>query len=76
MNGKKAKALRRAVYGDQSLRAPREYGAFKKIIRLFASKEAKANGEEPKEVIEHLSVVNKGTRAKYQQAKKHPGDYL
>jgi hypothetical protein len=76
MNGKKAKELRRAVYGDQPLRQDREYGVFKKVFRLFASKDAKEKGEAPAQTVERLTVINKGTRAEYQQAKKHAGDYV
>lgn len=62
MNSKKAKKLRKAVYGDTSLQEKREYvGIVRKIYRTPEGKEIPA-----------IQVVNEPSskRAIYQKAKK------
>lgn len=56
MNGKKAKKIRRQVYGDQSLRSPRSYEA----DIVFTRKGARR-------IIRNVST---SLRALYQAAKK------
>jgi hypothetical protein len=64
MNGKKAKALRRAVYGDQSIKSP-----------SYVEHNIKLKSE-----IEKLpwtsTIICKGLREEYKKAKKNPRDYL
>lgn len=57
MNGRKAKALRKAIYGEESLRGKRTY------VRLTAT------NKKNKKVA--AGLVNSGTRGRYQMA-KHP----
>ena len=60
MSGKKAKAIRRKVYGDQALRQPRKYG------RLRNQRDEKTGDMIPG------TIYNKpdSLRARYQAAKK------
>ena len=64
MNGRKAKALRKAVYGDLSQKGEREYGFFRTVKRMIGGLPHK-KGEEIR-----TTVVCKGLRAKYRQLKR------
>ena len=61
MNGRVAKALRRATYGDRSIRNT-EYGFINHIKKMFIK-------DELKEVL-FKQKVSKGDRKKYQDSKK------
>jgi hypothetical protein len=62
MNGRKAKALRKKIYGDQSIKQ-REYGFFTTVKR-FLKKEGGY------ETVNKTTVVCKGLRRAYQDAKR------
>ena len=62
MNGKKAKAIRRAVYGEQSQRQPRRY------VRLNNQRDEKTGDRVPGTILNRPDSL----RARYQAAKRSP----
>jgi hypothetical protein len=65
MSERRAKALRRAVYGDQSLRQPRTYGREDHRFQLNKF------GSDGKPVIINRPTLHcTGLRGEYQRAKK------
>jgi hypothetical protein len=62
MRGKKAKAVRKQIYGEQSIKQ-REYGFFTTIKKLL-----KKDGTY--ETVNKTTIVCKGLRRAYQDAKR------
>ena len=68
MNGRKAKALRKKIYGDQSFKS-KEYGFFTTVKRLFTRK-TDDSGEKVYENVNKTTIVCKGLRHLYQTTKR------
>lgn len=69
MRGKKAKALRKMVYGDMSLRGERKYSFFT-VVRKFITEKFNKKGERIIEDENKTTLVCKGPRRKYLDLKK------
>jgi len=69
MRGKKAKEIRKAVYGEQSIKQPRKYitETIKKFVSRIVGKEVKM------EKVDRGIIKNIGLLQQYQDAKR---DYL
>ena len=67
MNGRKAKLLRKIVYGDQSLRQERKYTMVNTFKRILTFK------KEGKSSVECGTFVNSGLRGDYRSLKKMAG---
>ena len=67
MNASSAKKIRKEIYGDQSLKAPRKYSALTVIKKFFIKDE---KGEKKEVQVPRRTAVSTGLRQEYRMAKK------
>lgn len=68
MRQKKAKAFRRAIYGDYALRQP-TYSLIKRVVKKLIKD--KSTDERKLVTVKTGQIVCTGRRAEYRKAKKH-----